>query len=97
MGPTSFHATRASHRAGNCIYNTVFISLLTYGLESVVLSINDYNRPEAFHSLILRKVLHFESTYYTEVPAPTGRTYTNQEVRFLTEQPPLTRQPTEHS
>ena len=48
------------------------------------------DRLEAFHSQSLRKILHFKSTYYTEVLNPTARTYTNQEVRALTSQPPLT-------
>ena len=48
------------------------------------------DRLEAFHSQSLRKILHFKSTYYTEVLNPTARRYTNQEVRALTSQPPLT-------
>ena len=72
------------------IYNAVFIPLVTYGLESAALTKGDLNRLEAFHSQSLRKILHFKSTYYTEVLNPTARTYTNQEVRTLTSQPPLT-------
>ena len=70
------------------IYNAVFIPLVTYGLESAALTTSDYNRLEAFHSQSLRKILHLKSTYYTQVLQPTARTYTNQEVRFLNEQPP---------
>ena len=72
------------------IYNAVFIPLVTYGLESAALTINDHNRLEAFHSQSLRKILQLKSAYYTEVLQPTAHTYTNQEMRFLTEQPPLT-------
>ena len=72
------------------IYNAVFIPLVTYGLESAALTKGDYHRLEAFHSQCLRKILHFKNTYYTEVLNPTARTYTNREVRALTEQPPLT-------
>ena len=71
------------------IYNAVFIPLVTYGLESAALTKGDFDRLEAFHSQSLRKILHFNSTYYTEVLNPTARTYTNQEVRALTSQPPL--------
>ncbi|CAE7032094.1 pol [Symbiodinium natans] len=63
------------------IYNAVFIPLVTYGLESAALTKGDLNRLEAFHSQSLRKILHFKSTYYTEVLNPTARTYTNQEAR----------------
>ena len=63
---------------------------MTYGLESAALTKGDFDRLEAFHSQSLRKILHFKSTYYTEVLNPTARTYTNQEVRALTSQPPLT-------
>ena len=66
------------------IYNAVFIPLVTYGLESAPLTKGDFDRLEAFHSQSLRKILHFKSTYYT------ARTYTNQEVRALTSQPPIT-------
>ena len=72
------------------IYNAVFIPLVTYGLESAALTKGDFDRLEAFHSQSLRKILHFKSTYYTEVLNPTARTYTNQEVRALTSQPPIT-------
>ncbi|CAE7214369.1 unnamed protein product, partial [Symbiodinium natans] len=65
------------------IYNAVFIPLVTYGLESAALTKGDLNRLEAFHSQSLRKILHFKSTYYTEVLNPTARTYTNQEVVWL--------------
>ena len=71
------------------IYNAVFIPLVTCGLESAALTKGDYDRLEAFHSQSLRKILHFKSTCYTEVLNPTARTYTNQEVRALTSQPPL--------
>ena len=69
------------------ICNAVFIPLVTYGLESAALTKGDF---EAFHSQSLRKILHFKSTYCAEVLNPTARTYTNQEVRALTSQPPLT-------
>ena len=49
------------------IYNAVFIPLVTYGLESAALTKGDFDRLEAFHSQSLRKILHFKSTYYTEV------------------------------
>ena len=72
------------------IYNAVFIPLVTYGLESAALTKGDFDRLEAFHSQSLRKILHFKSTYYTEVLYRTARTYTNQEGRALTSRPPLT-------
>ena len=65
-------------------------NIRAYGLESAALTKGDFDRSEAFHSQSLRKILHFKSTCYTEVLNPTARTYTNQEVRALTSQPPLT-------
>ena len=80
------------------IYNAVFIPLVTYGLESAALTTtSDDNRLEAFHSQSLRKILHLKSTYYTQVLQPSARTYTNQEARFLTEQPPSHTTSTNHS
>ena len=51
----------------------------------------------SIHSQSLRKILHLKSTYYTEVLQLSARTYTHQEVRFLTEQPPLHTTSTKHN
>ena len=96
---TSSGATQTSHSSGSSEFTTQSSYHLSHtGWNRAALTTtSDDNRLEAFHSQSLRKILHLKSTYYTQVLQPSARTYTNQEARFLTEQPPSHTTSTNHS
>ena len=77
------------------VFNTVFVPMLTYGMESAALTAQDLHSLDSIQADCLRKVINIKSTYFTKVLNPTATTYTNQQVTQHAKQRPLSQQITQ--
>jgi len=71
------------------VFRTVFVPMLTYGMESACLTQHNFNRLDAFQAQSLRKILNIKATYYTEVLDPTATTVHNSTVIQLAKMPTI--------
>ena len=62
------------------VFNTVFVPMLTYSMESAALTEKNLHRLDAFQAQCLRKILNHKATYYTTVLNPTATTYHNTDI-----------------
>ena len=66
------------------VFKTVFVPMLTYGMESAALTDTSKAQLDGFQIECFRKIHNIKSTYFTKVINPTAHTTTNEEVlKFL--------------